>query len=95
MVCLWRWLVDRVRKSPNAWAIVGGAYLIVLPPIFACFVTLADGGHSNRTLLARLVLSFWTSVIESSWFWLVYMAGTAFGMGMILVGLIRAFQPHD
>jgi hypothetical protein len=94
MASFWKWLTGRVHKSPNAWAIVGGVYLIVLPPIFACYVALAERDQSNQAILPRLFLAWWRMVLGSSWFWLAYTAVVAIGMGAIFVGMMRAFQPR-
>jgi hypothetical protein len=96
MVSAWRWLLRGIRRSPNGWMIVGGIYLIVLPPLFAVHADMAAMNVQGNTHgLLRIVISAWMSIFTSSWFWFAYGLGGAAGAALIRARAGRIAKPRE
>src|SRR5579871_5110736 len=93
MVNAWRWLIRAVRCSPNAWLIVAGVCLIVLPPLFAAHAHFAAFTLQDHHGWLRAFLMIRTAIIGSSWFWFGYAAEAAIGAALILGGLAKFATP--
>jgi hypothetical protein len=93
MVSAWRWLIRAVRRSPNAWLIVTGVYLIVLPPLFAAHADVAAFTLQDRRGWLSVFLTLWMAIIGSSWFWFGYAVAAATGAALILAGLAKFATP--
>ena|SRR5579872_3961001 len=96
---LFQTIVRRIRRSPNAYALVFGVCLIVFPPVYLLFgVHYADAirtGDAAVPMPLRHLASAWLSVVKSLQDFAPFALGAmaVLGCTLVLMGITRLFRP--